>query len=385
MKKLLAVILSAVMLLTLAACSAGGGGNGADTESEKENSGAKVDGDVVIIKAGDAEITFAEFNMYFRTLPLSLAANYRYYFGDEYKTQLLQREGLDIDAPLKDQDCPYIDGSYFDYFYGIAKTRMSEVAALYNYASEKGLELDDDDRAEVEDRVSKVVSNAEGALGSVSDYVGDPLGITTEEVVRSYYEKVSLYKKGVEAFMEEHPISKEDIAAEREANPGKYADDYYTKNVRHILFRSSEYDTDDECRAEAERILDEYLTDPTEEHFAALANEYTGDRDIEYDESGNAVGYKEENTSGGLYENVYRGQMTEEFENWLYDEARVPGDTGIVKSTYGYHVMYFVGDGELNDDGSAAIESALTQKAVDEYEESLGVEFDETFVKANIE
>ena len=32
--------------------------------------------------------------MYFRYLPLSLAANYNYYFGDQYKEQLLAREGL---------------------------------------------------------------------------------------------------------------------------------------------------------------------------------------------------------------------------------------------------------------------------------------------------
>jgi len=37
--------------------------------------------------------------------------------------------------------------------------------------------------------------------------------------------------------------------------------------------------------------------------------------------------------------------MVEEFENWIYDEARKAGDTGVVKTDYGYHVMYFIGDG----------------------------------------
>ena len=54
------------------------------------------------------------------------------------------------------------------------------------------------------------------------------------------------------------------------------------------------------------------------------------------------------NTNGGLYTKVLKGQMVTEFNDWLFDESRKPGDTGIVygeSSNYaGYHVMYFVGD-----------------------------------------
>ena len=34
--------------------------------------------------------------------------------------------------------------------------------------------------------------------------------------------------------------------------------------------------------------------------------------------------------------------MTEAFDKWSFDAARKEGDTTIVKTTYGYHVMYFV-------------------------------------------
>jgi hypothetical protein len=47
-------------------------------------------------------------------------------------------------------------------------------------------------------------------------------------------------------------------------------------------------------------------------------------------------------SNGGLYENVYKGQMVEPFENWCFDESRQYGDYGIVKTNYGYHIMYFV-------------------------------------------
>ena len=35
--------------------------------------------------------------------------------------------------------------------------------------------------------------------------------------------------------------------------------------------------------------------------------------------------------------------MVDTFNDWCFDASRQPGDTGIVKTTYGYHVMYFVG------------------------------------------
>ena len=110
-------------------------------------------------------------------------------------------------------------------------------------------------------------------------------------------------------------------------------------NVRHILVSFSG-DTNevgtytDEAKAatkeSAENILNEWKAgDATEESFAALANQYSSD-------SGS-------NTNGGLYEDVYPGQMVTAFNDWCFDIARSVGDTAIVETSYGYHVMYYVG------------------------------------------
>ena len=40
---------------------------------------------------------------------------------------------------------------------------------------------------------------------------------------------------------------------------------------------------------------------------------------------------------------VYHNMMVTEFNDWCFDAARQPGDTDIVETTYGYHIMYFVG------------------------------------------
>ena len=126
---------------------------------------------------------------------------------------------------------------------------------------------------------------------------------------------------------------------------------YPTVNVRHILIQ-----------AEAERILAEYEAgDKTEESFAALAEQYS------MDEGSKA--------NGGLYENVAKGQMVEAFNDFCFAEGRKSGDTGIVYGTNGqyagYHVMYYVGEGEIYSKLLAT--NSLTQKAVEEWLTSIAL------------
>ena len=115
-------------------------------------------------------------------------------------------------------------------------------------------------------------------------------------------------------------------------------------NVRHILvgFEGGTYNsttgaydyTDVEKAAawsEAEAILNEWKSgDATEESFAALANEKSDDGD---------------GTTGGLYEDIHPGQMVAAFEDWCFDAHEV-GDTGIVETEYGCHIMFYSGDSE---------------------------------------
>ena len=35
------------------------------------------------------------------------------------------------------------------------------------------------------------------------------------------------------------------------------------------------------------------------------------------------------------------------FKEWYMDESRQVGDTGLVQSDYGYHIMYFVGSEDI--------------------------------------
>ena len=130
------------------------------------------------------------------------------------------------------------------------------------------------------------------------------------------------------------------------SNGGLYQ--YVSKNdlasvdVRHILvmpkggtkdeagnvtYSEAEWET---CRASAQALLDQYLAgEKTEEAFGALANANSEDQNGKV-------------TNGGLYADVSVGEMVKPFEEWIFDSSRQPGETGLVKTQYGYHVMYFV-------------------------------------------
>ncbi len=112
-----------------------------------------------------------------------------------------------------------------------------------------------------------------------------------------------------------------------------YRDESTSKNVRHILFSPDNYGSEEEANKKAQEVYELWKSgDATEDSFAKLAEEYTDD-----------PGSK---TTGGLYEDVAEGTMVTEFNDWLFDSKRKPGDTGVVKTSYGYHIMYFVSDGE---------------------------------------
>jgi hypothetical protein len=143
-------------------------------------------------------------------------------------------------------------------------------------------------------------------------------------------------------------------------------------SARHILVMPTtereDAETDDEgntiyndeewaaAEEKAQKILDEYNSgDKTELSFALLAEKYSDD--TESTSSGSSGLY------GGLYAGTALGKMVSQFENWATDDSRNYGDVEIVKSKYGYHIMYFVEDTEsyLYDCESAVLSDKETE------------------------
>ena len=120
---------------------------------------------------------------------------------------------------------------------------------------------------------------------------------------------------------------------------------YNTVNVRHILIKAQDsdsdgtYSDDDKERSGQDAIDDVYerwtQSDQTEDDFAQLANSMSQD-------SGS-------NTKGGLYENVYKGQMVQEFNDFCFDPARKPvtwASSSMRAIPTAATTSYYVGQGE---------------------------------------
>ncbi len=105
-----------------------------------------------------------------------------------------------------------------------------------------------------------------------------------------------------------------------------------TANVRHILLTEETYGSDEATKAKAEEILNICNSASDKETvFCELALQYTED-------SGSLF-------TKGLYENITEGRMVKEFNNWCFDPSRTEGDCETVKTSYGYHVILYLGKG----------------------------------------
>jgi parvulin-like peptidyl-prolyl isomerase len=105
--------------------------------------------------------------------------------------------------------------------------------------------------------------------------------------------------------------------------------EYNSVNVRHILLTTETYETIEAAKAKGEEILAQWKAgEATAASFGALAAEFS-----------------EDGAPEGLYEDVLKGDMAAAFNDWIYADGRAVGDTGIVESDYGIHVMYMDGFG----------------------------------------
>ena len=138
-------------------------------------------------------------------------------------------------------------------------------------------------------------------------------------------------------------------------------------DVRHILisYKEDQQDSAEPTAAEIETARKAAAAlyakwkkgAATEDSFAALAK--TESKDTNSAEK------------GGLYEGVKVGDMVAPFEKWSFDPARKKGDSGIVKTDYGYHIMYYVANNKTEFDYIATIKTAKAEKDYNDYEAGL--------------
>lgn len=134
---------------------------------------------------------------------------------------------------------------------------------------------------------------------------------------------------------------------------------YNTVSVRHILVQPEDKNSDESWAAAKEKAEGYIKTwnelGGGEQNFGYLAMAYSADK-------GSAA-------NAGLYSNISKGQMVKEFEDWCFAPDRKPGDTDIVKTSYGYHVMYFVETAE--EYYTYVIDNAIRSEKYGDYVDAL--------------
>lgn len=312
---------------------------------EVEDGDAADKGDVVIATMGDKKLTNAHLQIHYRMQVL----DFLNYYGS-YVEQL----GFTMDDPLCEQTCYFDDTmSWEQYFISKALENWQSYQAMACLAEENGFELEGEWLESLEKLPEDLQAQAEqSGYTSVDELLKNVIGPACTEKLYMEYVRLAYTCNAYYSYLCETTVPTEaEVSAYYDENAEAFSAEGITRemgniaDVRHILvcpkheaeeggessletaFTEEEWAA---CLAEAEKILEEWKSgEATEATFAELATKYTED-------TGSA-------SVGGLYEGIAPGDnYVENFLNWTVDASRQPGDTDIVKTEYGYHIMYYV-------------------------------------------
>ena len=290
-------------------------------------------------KVSPAKLTYCLANQ-FQSFLNSYGA-YASYFGLDYSGGI---------SSLGEQSCAMLqDGTWLDFFLEKAIASLQQSIALRRIAAEEGITVTEEEIAEIResfDEFDAIVQQYGYTDGNEFIEINYGLGNTVDSVL-NYLEEFTLAGRVYNQYEEQfrNAVTTEEILE-------LYPDP--TIAVRHILVMAEQNENGEWteeakeiAKARAEDILQEWASgEATEESFAVLAENYSEDPGS--------------SSNGGLYTNVSKGQMVEEFDSFCFDENRQPGDTAVVFGTNGgyagYHVMYFVAK-EKPEDNQEAIDS----------------------------
>lgn len=300
-------------------------------------------GDKVVATIGEHKLTNDQFQIFY----WMQVYNFLDYYGG-YASYL----GLDYTKPLDTQAIPTDENmTWQQYFIEQSLKTWQRYQVLGAMAEEAGFRMSDALRQQLDSMPAQLETmaannNRENAQVMLQEEMGP--GAT----IQAYLDYLDLYYLGTEYFDTLYQAQKPteaQVEAYFETNATRLAEDYgitkesKTVAVRHILLVPENGTTDETgmpvyaeedweaCRVQAQEILDNWLAGgAAEEKFAELANTYSADPGS--------------NTTGGLYAAIEKGTTYVPFDEWCFDSSRKSGDSGLVKSDMGYHIMYFVSD-----------------------------------------
>lgn len=298
--------------------------------------------DVVVATAGDLQLTVSQLQTFYWMEVRNFLTQYGAYAA---------YFGLDIQQPLDTQICPGMEPemTWQQYFLSSALGAWHSYSSMAAEADANGVQLSAEQEAAltgVEEELNEAAqqNGFESADAMIHDSLGAAAGLSDYTNFMTLYYKANNYYNQLATQVE---VNDEALESFFEEHADGYAASGITKdsksvNVRHVLIYpegadggnifTEEFSEEAWAAGEAtaQALLDAWLAgDKNEESFAAMANEHSQDPGS--------------NKNGGLYEGVTEGEMVQAFNDWCFDPARQIGDSGIVRTEYGYHIMFFSG------------------------------------------
>jgi len=306
---------------------------------------------------GDIVITAPEYNFYF--------VEFMYQAFEAYFHQL-GFPPFDIEAPLEDQMHPNGEETWADYVHGLIERALQQYAG----ARSIGIQLSARELEFLEENEIALLEFATSEGITVDEYVGSFFADMTGEMFMWFLERemiINTWRMNTITDMSFTMQEKEEFFYENWEEFAPWSDgtrdlEVSSVDARHILVMFSDEYTEEESLELAEAILAEWKAgEATEDSFAILAGERT-------DDGGSAH-------TGGLYSNISPGMMVLEFDAWIFDPSREFGDTDIVETQFGFHIMFFV---QSNIEWEQYTHSAMVGRAVAELIDQLSDNFPAT-------
>jgi len=294
--------------------------------------------DVVVATMGSQTLTNGELQAYYWQGVFDFLSSYN------YDVEYLYSMGFDLYLPFEDQIYNHQTGMTFQQmFLQNALNTWQRYACLNLLAEEANFKLSEEEQEFVNGFYDGLEEEAKkSGYTNAEEYLDKEMfpGCSVESYFNFYYDGYFglayydiIYEEMMPTETELEDFYKENEAKLKENKIDKESGYYY--DVRHILIKpqgekvdgaytESQWET---CRQAAQKILDEYLNgDKTEKSFSDLAEKHSEDSSKD---QGGMLGLLTKDSS-----------LVEEFKNWYLESSRKNGDTGLVKSVYGYHVMY---------------------------------------------
>ena len=244
------------------------------------------------------------------------------YFLNYFKTNMLMETGIEPGSPDEaefwSQDMG--DGNkIIDYAKMSALDELENLKVCTAEARNRGIVLDAEDMENINTDLQAQMDSVGGEEALV-DLLGTTFGITFSDYSNMYGEFMLQNKLVIEE-LDSIPVSEEEIKEYYDQN----AELYTSVTVRHILYLFEGDDPDTIRTEEESKALAEEMLKRVEngEDMKALAEEFSEDTGV--------------TVNSGEYTFKRTDSFVPEFLDWGF--ASEIGESGIIETSYGYHVM----------------------------------------------